>query len=106
MSDRAQTAQTAIANALPLDEGVRNPLPLLIGSLIGGLAVGLLVPLSALEKERLQPVGDEIVRRASEARSEVIAQSRAVVTETVSAAKESVQTHSREAAENLGVADA
>ncbi len=88
-------------DALP-NPDLKNPIPLLVGAAIGGFAIGLIVPLVALERERLQPVGDEIARRASRTRDEVTSQSLAVVSDTVAAAKESAQTHGKHIAETLG----
>jgi len=103
LGDRAKALQTTVADKLPVTDGTANVLPLLIGTTLLGLAAGLLIPLTAIERERLQPIGDELARKASEARSEVVAQGQAVVDETVSAAVKSVRTHGRQAAEHLGM---
>lgn len=89
--------------AATLPERIANPLPLLVGGVLVGLAAGLLVPLTSLEKERLQPVSDEIARRAKTARNELLDQGKAVVDDTLSAAKTSVQKHGKEAADTIGV---
>ncbi len=96
-----------VSNRLPDPEtvksGLKNPIALSAGLVAVGVLVGLVVPLSDLEKRRLRPLGADIARRAVEARDEIIDQSKLVVSETVSAAQESVQKHGQEMATNLGV---
>jgi hypothetical protein len=100
LGDGASTATLAAVDAVPKLE---NPLPLMIGAALAGFAIGFVAPISAFERKRLQPLGDEIVRRVQNARQEVTKQSRAVVDETLSAAKTSASKHGKEAAEHLGV---
>jgi hypothetical protein len=100
LGDTASNATIAAVNAVPKLE---NPIPLLVGAALAGFAIGFAAPISAFERKRLQPLGDEIVRRVQNARQEVTKQSRAVVDETLSAAKSSASKHGKEAAEHLGV---
>jgi hypothetical protein len=105
LGDRAKAIQSAVADRLPDAGGAPNVLPILIGSALVGLAAGLLVPLSEIEKERLQPIGDELARAAVDARREVVSQGQAVVVETITAAKQSARTHGQEVAEHLGMTE-
>lgn len=105
LSDSTTDARDRLGDALdalPLDAKVANPMPLLIAAAVGGFIVGLVVPLVALERERLRPVADEIARRASRTRDEVVSQGLAVARETVTAAKQSAEVHGREMADHLG----
>jgi hypothetical protein len=105
-SENVAALQQRVADSQPLNAGgERNPLIALAAGAIVGVVAGALIPISSIEKERLHPVGDELVRRGLDARDEVLAQSKAVVTETISAAKDSLKQHGRETAEHLGVAD-
>lgn len=84
-------------------EGLRNPVVLTVGLLAAGILAGLIAPLSDAERRALRPIGSEVARRASDARDEVIDQSKAVLTETVAAARESAERHGQDLATNLGV---
>ena len=96
----AGNAGASFANSIPTME---NAMPLVIATAIAGFAIGFFAPLSDFERTRLRPVGDEVLRRAKNARQEIFEQSRAVVDETLGAAKASATKHGKEAAENLGV---
>lgn len=96
-----------VAERLPdpktVREGLKNPVVLTVGLLAAGVLAGLVAPLSALERRTLGPIGSEVARRAADARDEVIDQSKAVLTETVTAARESAERHGQDLATNLGV---
>ncbi len=98
------------AKQLPDGDTVRatlkNPIALSVGLLAGGVILGLVVPLTDFERRRLKPIGDDLARRASEARTEIADQGKSVVAETVAAAQDSFQKHRHELAESLGVATA
>jgi len=94
----------AVPDAGALRERVANPYVLSLGLLAAGVLAGLLVPLSGLERRRLKPIGDDLARRAVEARDEIVDQSKAVVQETIAAAQDSAQKHGKELAHHLGAA--
>lgn len=76
---------------------------LAVGLLAAGVIAGLVAPLTGAERRTLRPIGTEVARRAADARDEVIDQSKAVLTETVAAARESAERHGQDLATNLGV---
>jgi hypothetical protein len=78
-----------------------NPLGLIIGAVAAGFVAGALIPLTKPEKQRLQPIGSDIARRALEARDEVIEHGRGILGDTVSAAQEAVQKHGKELADSI-----
>ena len=78
-----------------------NPIALVIGIAAAGFIAGLLLPLTDIERERLEPLGDELAQRAGDARDEIVQQGRQVVAETVTAARDAVQKHGQELADTL-----
>ncbi len=102
-SDAADRTRLQLPDVEPLRRGARNPIAVIIGIAAVGFIAGLLVPLSDAERVRLEPIGEDLAQRASDARDEIVAQGRQVVAETVSAARGSVQKHGEELASNLGV---
>jgi len=80
-----------------------DPTPLLIASVVVGFAAGFFAPSSDFERRRLGPVGAEVLTRLKSAREELLGQGKAVVSDTLSAAKTSASKHGKEAADHLGV---
>jgi hypothetical protein len=99
---RLQDISNAVPDAGAVRDRVSNPYVLSLGLLAAGVLAGLLVPLSGFERSRLKPIGDDLARRAVEARDEIVDQSRAVVQETIAAAQDSAQKHGEELAHHLG----
>ncbi len=102
-SDAADRARSQLPDVEPLRRGARNPTAVIIGIAAVGFVAGLLIPLSDAERVRLEPIGEDVAQRASDARDEIVSQGRQVIAETVSAARGSVQKHGQELASNLGV---
>ncbi len=65
----AGEAAQAAAGAIPK---LANPMPLLIACTLVGFAIGFVAPLTAIERERLAPLGDEIGRQAKAARANLL----------------------------------
>ena len=80
-----------------------DPTPLLIASAVVGFAAGFFAPSTDFERRRLGPVGAELLSRLKSAREELLGQGKAVVTDTLSAAKTSASKHGKEAADHLGI---
>ena len=100
LGTRAGNVGSNLASSIPKLE---NPMPFMLAAAIAGFAAGFLAPLSTFERKRLGPVGEDLVSRLRSARAEIVGQSRAVVDETLSAAKTSATKHGKAAAENIGV---
>ena len=107
LSEKTSAARASVAERLPdpqtVRDGLANPVVLTVGLLAAGILAGLVAPLSDVERRTLRPIGSEVARRASDARDEVIDQGKAVLTETVAAARESAERHGQDLATNLGV---
>lgn len=98
--NRAGDLGVSLASGIPKLE---NPMPFMLAAAVAGFAAGFLAPLTDFERKRLGPVGEDLVSRLRTARAELVGQSRAIVDETIAAAKTSATKHGKEAAENLGV---
>ena len=86
-SERLPSAEDARAGMSSLgDLAVRNPLGLAIGALAIGVLIGLLVPVTDVEREQVGPLGERVVERAREAASDAIEQGKAAVTDAVTSA--------------------
>ena len=99
----ADTARERLPDGTAVRSGARDPVALVVGAAAVGFIAGLVIPLSEIERVRLEPLGNDLAARVTEARNEIVEQGRAVVVETVSAARGSVQKHGDELAGNLGV---
>lgn len=109
IADRADISglTSSVADRLPdpdaVRAGLKNPAVLSIGLLAAGVLAGLVAPLGSAERRLLRPLGSQVARRAADARDEVIDQSKAVLSETVAAARESAERHGQDLATHLGV---
>lgn len=61
----------------------KNPLGLAIGSIAAGFLIGLALPVSDLERDKVGPLGERVKDQAKQAASEMVAQGKAVVTTAV-----------------------
>ena len=64
-----------------------NPLGLLLGAAAVGFLLGSLLPATDIENERLGEIGDRLKQRAQASGGQILAQGKAVVFETIEAAK-------------------
>lgn len=61
-----------------------NPLGLAIGSIAVGLLLGSLLPVSAVERKQIGPIGEKLTDGAKAAAGDLVDQGKAVVTQAVS----------------------
>jgi hypothetical protein len=99
VTDRARAVVSTVTDAAPdgenLKHGARkvglsreNPLGLAIGGAAAGFLVGLLMPTTRIEDEKLGPVSDELKERASEAGSDALERGKHIAEETLESAKQ------------------
>jgi ElaB/YqjD/DUF883 family membrane-anchored ribosome-binding protein len=60
-----------------------NPLGLAAGSLAAGFLLGLLVPVSAVERDQVGPLGEKVVEGAKDAAADALDQGKAAVVQAV-----------------------
>lgn len=71
VNDRIDTIKGAVssaANALPL----QNPLGVAIGSIAVGFLIGLCLPVTDIERERVGPLGEAITDKAKAAAADAV----------------------------------
>lgn len=90
-SDVKQGAQQAVGVAQ------ENPLGLALGGVAAGFLVGMLLPSTRIEDERVGPMADEVKQRAAETGQEAVERGKQVAQDAAEAASESAQ----EAAQNV-----
>jgi hypothetical protein len=88
--DGKQGAQKAVGVA------ESNPLGLGIAALAGGFLIGMLVPSTKVENEKLGPISDDVKEQAKDAASEVVDRGKQVAQDAAETAKESAQQHAEQ----------
>ena len=91
VGDAVAQARDRLPSAEDARQGVRtlrtvassNPLGVAIGSVAVGFLVGLLLPVTEIERERVGPVGEQITESAKSAASKAVEQGKAAVTQAL-----------------------
>jgi ElaB/YqjD/DUF883 family membrane-anchored ribosome-binding protein len=78
-----------------------NPLGLAVGAAAAGFLVGMLVPSSRVEDEKLGPMADRVKEQAKETGQEALERGQQVAQEAVQNARDTVQEKGREHGEEL-----
>jgi hypothetical protein len=93
--DVKQGAQKAVSVA------ESNPLGLGIAAIAGGFLIGMLLPATKVENEKLGPKADELKEQAKETASEAVDRGKQVAQEAASAAAETAKEHGQQHAEQM-----
>ena len=100
MATRRPTASRSSKNARrAAGMAQENPLGLAIGSIAAGFIVGLLLPSSRVEDQKLGPMADDVRAKAKETGQEALERGQEVVQETAQVAQ---QTRCRRRAGSMG----
>ena len=78
-----------------------NPLGLVLSGLAVGFLIGVLAPVTDVEREKIAPLRDELVERAQRAAGDVMQHGRGILEETAAAATASATKHGQALAEDL-----
>src|SRR5215217_1904217 len=78
-----------------------NPLGLAIGSVAAGFIVGLLLPASRVEDQKLGPIADDVKEKAKETGQEALQRGQQVAQEAAQSAQQTVQEQGKEHAQEL-----
>ncbi len=78
-----------------------NPLGFILVGLAIGTIVGVLAPISRLERETIGPLRDEVVERAKRAADDAVSHGRGVLEDTLSAATASATKHGQALAQEI-----
>jgi Protein of unknown function (DUF3618) len=96
--DESQAAQAARRSARIVKE---NPLGLAIGSIAAGFLLGMTLPTSRIEDERLGPISDQVKDQAREVGSEAIEHGKELAHGAAQAAAETTKETGQEHASDL-----
>ena len=83
------------------DTAERNPVGLAVGAAAVGFVVGLVIPSTRIENERIGEMSDRVVEAAKETAGEAVERGKHVVQEAAETAKESGRQQGEELASNL-----
>lgn len=78
-----------------------NPIGLAVGSVAVGFVLGMLLPASRLEDEKLGPMADDVKEKAKETGEEALERGKAVAQEAAQSAQETIQEKGREHGQEL-----
>ena len=78
-----------------------NPLGLAVGSVAAGFIVGLLLPSSRVEDQKLGPIADDVKEKAKETGQEALQRGQQVAQEAAQSAQQTVQERGREEAQEV-----
>jgi ElaB/YqjD/DUF883 family membrane-anchored ribosome-binding protein len=93
--DMKQGAQKAVSVA------ESNPLGLGIAAFAGGFLIGMLVPATNVENEKLGPAADQVKDKAKETASEAVDRGKQVAQEAASAAADTAKEQGQQHAEQM-----
>ena len=88
--DRVNSAKDAIGSAGMRVRGatVENPMSMLLGGLAVGFLVGMMLPVTRFESERIGPMTDQMKDTMREAGGEIVRRGGEVIKDTIEATKE------------------
>ena len=78
-----------------------NPLGLVVGSIAAGFLVGMLLPSSRVEDQKLGPIADDVKEKVKETGQEALERGQQVAQEAAQSAQQTVQDKGREHGEQL-----
>jgi gas vesicle protein len=113
VTSRVDSLKSKVSGATPDSEDVKqgarsaagvaqeNPLGLALGAVGLGFLVGMLIPSSKVEDEKIGPVADQVKDKARETGEEAVERGKEVAQQAAQSAKETAQEAGREQAEGL-----
>jgi ElaB/YqjD/DUF883 family membrane-anchored ribosome-binding protein len=102
--ESARDSVRDMARNIPMNPA-DNPLGMLFAGLAIGFLIGMVLPVTRFESERLGPMTDTMKDRMRQAGSEVARRGGEVIKETISASKETAMNSIREQTRDMGMAD-
>lgn len=98
MQSTTQNMRSNIGNLNPLE----NPLGMMLAGLAVGFLIGLALPITRFESERLGPVADDVRGRMRHASGEVMRRGSEVIKETIDAGRQAATSSIREQVNDIG----
>jgi hypothetical protein len=78
-----------------------NPLGLVVGGVAAGFLLGMMIPTTRIENEKLGELSDQVKDRAKETGQEALERGKAVAQEAAESAKETVQESGQKQAQEM-----
>jgi ElaB/YqjD/DUF883 family membrane-anchored ribosome-binding protein len=106
MGERVQQARSKLEDARDRMQQMNvseNPIGMLIAGAAIGFLIGLALPVTRFESERIGPMTEEMKEKARQASSEVMRRGTEVIKETISASKDAATNSIREQARDMGL---
>lgn len=97
--DKLQDAREQMSNMTPTE----NPIGMLIAGLAVGFLIGLALPVTRFESERIGPIAQDMKEKARQTGSEVVRRGGEVIKETIEASRDAATTSIREQARDMGM---
>jgi len=102
--DTLQGARDTLQDRLPSNLQLGdNPMGMLIAGLAVGFLIGLVLPVTRFESERIGPFAQDMKDKARQARSEVARRGSEVIKETIEATREAATNSIREQTRDIGL---
>lgn len=95
-----QSAREGMRNMPTMTE---NPIGMLIAGVAVGFLIGLALPVTRFESERIGPIAHDMKDKARQAGSEVVRRGGEVIKETISASREAATNSIREQTRDMGM---
>lgn len=112
MSDRVRSAREKLESArdsmrdsmrnMPMNP-TENPIAMMLGGLAVGFLIGMVLPVTRFESERIGPMTDEMKERMRQAGSEAMRRGTEVIKETIDSARETATNSIREQTRDMGM---
>jgi ElaB/YqjD/DUF883 family membrane-anchored ribosome-binding protein len=99
MQESVQNMTSSLGNLNPME----NPIGMLLAGLAVGFLIGLALPVTRFEAERIGPITDDVKDRMRRARSEVMRRGGDVIKETIEASREAAVNSLREQTREMGM---
>lgn len=97
--DKMSSAKENIGNMNPSE----NPIGMILAGLAVGFLIGLALPVTRFESERIGPITDDMKDRMRQAGTEVVRRGGEVIKETIDAGKEAATSSLRDQARDMGM---
>lgn len=106
MSERVRQAREKLEDARDRMQDfspTENPIGMLIAGLAVGFLIGLALPVTRFESERIGPIAQDMKEKARQTGSEVVRRGGEVIKETIEASRDAATNSIREQARDMGM---
>jgi ElaB/YqjD/DUF883 family membrane-anchored ribosome-binding protein len=98
-----QTSMQSVRDNIGNSNLMENPIAMLVAGVAVGFLIGLVLPVTRFEAERIGPIADDMKDRMREKGTEVMRRGGEVIKETIDAGRQAATTSMREQARDMGI---